>query len=93
MILPQGREGNEGMAGRPHLSSVTQLLSVGATFPAQNFARVPSRWFLMVFQHRLQVLVAKSKVRALCAPRCQPSWSAGFLVFLLGGMQVSGNAW
>lgn len=32
------------MAGGSHLSSVTQLLSVGAIFPAQNFAGVSSRW-------------------------------------------------
>jgi len=44
-VLPLGREWNEGMAGGSHFSSVTQLLSVGATFPDQNFARVSSRWF------------------------------------------------
>lgn len=32
-ILPQGREASKGMAGGSRLSSVTQLLSVGATFP------------------------------------------------------------
>lgn len=48
-VLPQGREGNEGLAGGSRLSSVTQLLSVGATSPAQNFARVSSRSCLSVF--------------------------------------------
>lgn len=43
-VLPQGRQGNEGMAGGSHLSSVTQLLSVGATFTAQNFARLSGIW-------------------------------------------------